>query len=113
MAPGIVGAVLEAGEPVTVGVVERRIRHRENPRLGSEDRATLDERGHFAFPRTALEVTAKEFSKDYSLSLVLVRGEEQRLLYREEYSRFAVRDQLDLRCELGPVGDALPCHPRP
>jgi hypothetical protein len=111
--PGIDGAVLEAGEPVTSGMIERRVRHRENPRLGFEDRVPLDVRGHFSFPRSALAVTAKEFSKDYLLSLELVRGDQRLPLYREEYSRFAVRERLELRCELGPTAEDFPCRPQP
>ncbi len=105
------GDLRGAGELVEA-VVERSVRHHDNPGLGRTDQAPIDATGHFSFPRVALPVTAKEFSKTYALTLTLVVNGERRALYRAEYSRLALPEQLTLVCDLA-AADALPCRALP
>lgn len=112
VAPAVTGELLGEHAAFRGAVVERSVRHHDNPGLGASDVALVAADGSFDFPPLSLDVVAQEFSKTWVLTLSTAMDGASRVLYREEYSRLALGERRRLICDLASA-DALPCRLAP
>lgn len=101
VAPAIGGSIRGADFAAVDAALRLDLMHRESPDLFDVQQTRLQSDGHFSFDAVALEVAGHEFSKYYRVFLHYRAGQEDRVIWRAEFSRNALSGQIELDCDLG------------
>lgn len=109
--PPIRGQLSEGERTIQTGEVLLTVRHRENSRLYSRLRVSVDEQGRFAFPAAELSVAAQEYDKRYSLYLHHTREDERTAIWKADYSRLELGEPVVLDCDIARAPlQGVPCQ---
>jgi hypothetical protein len=111
VAPAISGRVHGGELPTVDGQLTLHVVHSESADLYAREQVRLSPDGHFAFEAPELVVAGHEYSKRYGAFLHIRAGEQDRVIWRAQFSRLALTaTPVLLDCDLArPVQHGQPC----
>jgi hypothetical protein len=113
VAPPVSGRIHGGDQPIDEARLRLRVVHVESADLHSHEQDSPAADGRFAFAPMELAVAGHEYSKNYRIFLHYRVGDENRVIWRVQFSRRALAGPVELDCDLArPVEHGQPCWVR-
>ena len=110
VAPAVSGDLRSVDITFEAAELRLEISHRESLKLHDATQIALSTDGHFLFEPLKLAVAGHEYSKNYRAFLHLLVDGKDRVIWRAQFSRRAIRSSIQLECDLErPVRHGQPC----